>query len=215
MLEALNLECLRGARTLFSQLNFQLSGGRLLHVQGANGCGKTTLLRILCGLTPPSAGEILWKGESIHTWGSDFQRELCYLGHHNALKEGLSPLENVRIAAQLAQRPISDATARAALLHMGITDAEGQTCQALSQGQRRRVALSRLVFDTSPLWILDEPYVALDGTSLARTAALIAAQLNAGRQVVLTTHQAVALPGVAVNAALPLRLEEIETRENF
>ena len=105
MLEADNLECVRGERRLFAGLNFKLEAGELLYLQGRNGSGKTSLLRMLIGLLPPEVGEIRWKGTSIKAQGDDFRADLCYLGHLNAIKEELTPLENLLAAARLAGHP--------------------------------------------------------------------------------------------------------------
>jgi heme exporter protein A len=167
----------------------------MLHVQGSNGSGKTTLLRMLCGLTPPDAGEILWRGERIAKLGEDFRRELCYFGHPNAIKEELTPLENVIASAALADEALDADQAFAALDLIGLGGKADLPCRYLSQGQKRRVALARLVNERRPLWILDEPYVALDAAAIALVSGLIAAHLKRDGLVVVTTHQSVEVAG--------------------
>ncbi|MDR3322574.1 MAG: cytochrome c biogenesis heme-transporting ATPase CcmA [Zoogloeaceae bacterium] len=198
MLEADNLECLRGERRLFSGVGFCLAAGELLFLQGKNGVGKTSLLRMLCGLTPPEAGEIRWKGENIRALAGDFRAELCYLGHANAIKEELTPLENLRAAARLADEAGSETEALNALTQVGLAGREDLPCRSLSQGQKRRVALARLVRERRPLWVLDEPFVALDTHAVDWLANLIAAHLQRGGLAAMTTHQPVTIPGVPV-----------------
>lgn len=198
MLEASNLECIRGERSLFAGVGFRLAAGEMLYLQGANGSGKTSLMRILCGLAHPAAGEVRWRGEPIGKLGEDYRRELCYLGHHNAIKEELTPLENLLAAAHLADEDLDEGAALDALELVGLAEREELACRYLSQGQKRRVALARLVNERRALWILDEPYVALDTAAVALVASLIGAHLQRGGLVVLTTHQAVPVAAGAV-----------------
>lgn len=198
MLEASNLECIRGERSLFAGVGFRLAAGEMLYLQGANGSGKTSLMRILCGLAHPAAGEVCWRGEPIGKLGEDYRRELCYLGHHNAIKEELTPLENLLAAAHLADETLDEGAALDALELVGLAGREELACRYLSQGQKRRVALARLVNERRALWILDEPYVALDTAAVALVASLIGAHLQRGGLVVLTTHQAVPVAAGAV-----------------
>ena len=198
MLEASNLECIRGERSLFAGVGFRLAAGEMLYLQGANGSGKTSLMRILCGLAHPAAGEVRWRGEPIGKLGEDYRRELCYLGHHNAIKEELTPLENLLAAAHLADEDLDEGAALDALELVGLAGREELACRYLSQGQKRRVALARLVNERRALWILDEPYVALDTAAVALVASLIGAHLQRGGLVVLTTYQAVPVAAGAV-----------------
>lgn len=191
MLEASNLECLRGERRLFSGVDFRLDSGEMLSLQGKNGSGKTSLLRMLCGLTPPANGEVRWRGQSITTLGDEFRRELCYLGHHNATKEELTPLENILSSARLAQEKLDEPAALEALACVGLLGREELACRYLSQGQKRRVALARLVHEKRTLWILDEPYVALDASAVGLVATLVGEHLRRGGLAVITTHQPV------------------------
>ncbi len=194
MLEAENLECIRGERRLFHGVGFRLEAGELLFLQGRNGAGKTSLLRMLCGLSLPESGEIRWKGEPIRKLSDDFRSDLCYLGHLNAIKEELTPLENLLSSARLAGETLSDDDALDALEQVGLLGREDLACRYLSQGQKRRVALARLVPERRPLWILDEPFVALDVNAVAWLAGLIGAHLQRGGLAVMTTHQPVDIP---------------------
>ena len=203
MLEASNLGCVRGERNLFSGIGFRLDGGELLYLQGSNGSGKTSLLRMLCGLSHPAAGEIRWHSELISRLGEEYRRELCYLGHPNAIKEEMTPLENLLASAKLAGENIDEGAAIDALERIGLAGREDLACRYLSQGQKRRVALARLVNERRALWILDEPYVALDPIAIELVAGLIGAHLQRGGLAVLTTHQAVE---VAAGTVRELRL---------
>ena len=191
MLDVLNLECVRGERRLFAGISFRLNGGEMLWLQGTNGAGKTSLLRMLCGLTPAASGEICWRGQPIGGLREAFRGELCYLGHQNAIKDDLTPLENVLSAAKLADEALDEEAALDALERVGLRGREDLACRYLSQGQKRRVALARLVHEKRALWVLDEPYVALDRAAVDLVAGLIGAHLQRGGLAVLTTHQAV------------------------
>jgi heme exporter protein A len=192
MLEADNLECVRGERRLFAGLGFRLDPGELLYLQGKNGAGKTSLLRMLIGLLPPEAGEIRWKGKSIKS--DEFRGDLCYLGHLNAIKEDLTPLENLLAAARLAEEDLSEDDAIDALEQVGLAGREDLACKYLSQGQKRRVALARLVKERRQLWVLDEPFVALDVAAVDWLAGIISGHLQRGGLAVMTTHQLVTIP---------------------
>lgn len=191
MLETSELQCIRGDRRLFAGVGFRLEEGELLYLQGRNGSGKTSLLRMLCGLLPPAAGEIRWRGQPVNKLGEDYRRELCFLGHHNAIKEELTPLENLTTSAWLAGESLDDGQALDALELLGLAGREDLACRYLSQGQKRRVALARLVNERRPLWLLDEPFVALDVAAVELVAGLIGAHLQRGGLAVLTTHQPV------------------------
>lgn len=198
MLEVLDLECVRGERSLFSGIGFRLEAGELLYLQGKNGAGKTSLLRMLIGLLPPEAGEIRWNGEPIRALADEYRADLCYLGHLNAIKEELTPLENLLAAARLADDNLSEDDALDALEQVGLAGREDLACKYLSQGQKRRVALARLVVNRRPLWVLDEPFVALDVTAVDWLAGIISAHLQRGGLAVMTTHQPVNIPAGAI-----------------
>jgi len=186
MLEAAELECERGTRTLFRGVSFAVTAGELLRVAGANGSGKTSLLRILSGLASPSAGEVRWKGQPIGSLKEEYARELVYIGHAPAVKDDLTPRENLAIACRLCGRPASVEALRAALERLRVPELP---VRKLSQGQRRRAALARLLVSDAPLWLLDEPYSALDAEGVAALNERIGEHTAAGGAVVYTTHQ--------------------------
>jgi heme exporter protein A len=199
MLQARQIECTRGNRRLFHDLSFRLDAKQALRVGGENGSGKTSLLRMLAGLSPVEAGEILWNDGRIAALGEDYRRNLVFLGHANGLKDDLTAIENLRYALALAGTDIADAALRGELVAQGLAAVADLPVRLLSQGQKRRVSLCRLGFSTgTPLWVLDEPFAALDASSVARTAAAMAAHLRAGGIAVFTTHQEVELSGVDV-----------------
>jgi heme exporter protein A len=199
MLEGIDLECVRGDRTLFRDLSFTLERGALLRVAGANGSGKTSLLRIACGLTPPAHGEVRWEGKGIRGLKEDYTRRLVYIGHANALKDDLTARENLLISSALAGLDETAEQVSDALERFGVGGCAMLPARVLSQGQRRRVALARLVLGAAfPLWVLDEPFTALDAAAVADLQALLAAQLARGGSVILTTHQEVDIPAANV-----------------
>lgn len=190
MLEARDLKATRGERALFSGVGFGLAPGALLRVTGANGSGKTTLLRALCGLLLPTAGEVRWNGRSIRTLREEYWSDLLYIGHANALKDDLTAAENLAFACGIAGKAVPRESIQAALERFGLAGREGLPVRALSQGQRRRAALARLaVGATQPLWILDEPFAALDAAGTELVMSLAGEHLARGGMVVLTTHQ--------------------------
>jgi len=198
MLEAVDLACQRGDRLLFAGLGLQVGPATLLHVRGRNGSGKTTLLRALCGLLHADAGQIRWHGEDIRELAEDYRRDLLYFGHLNGIKADLTGLENLQIAATLDQRPVAADALRAALARIGLDGYEDLPTRLLSQGQKKRVALARLILSKAPLWILDEPFTALDTDAVTLLEELIAQHVAGGGLVVLTTHQEVALTRGAI-----------------
>lgn len=191
-----DLQCVRNGRTLFSGLSRALRPGELLRVQGANGAGKTSLLRMLCGLLVPARGAVTWCGQDIGGLREEFGRKLVYLGHAPALKEELSALENLQVACTVAGRRVGRDEARRALGAAGLRGCEHHPVRRLSQGQRQRGALARLALaDGAPLWVLDEPFNALDRSACAWLADLLRAQLQRGGTVLLTSHLDVPLDG--------------------
>ena len=205
-LELRELACVRGGRALFSGLNLSLRAGSLLRVTGANGAGKTSLLRLVCGLLRPQAGEVLWQGTEIGRLREEFHRQLVYIGHAAALKEDLSAHENLRMAVRLSGGDASAQDASAALGAVGLQGDERTLVRSLSQGQRRRVALARLVPGAqAPLWVLDEPFTALDAGAAAWLLHCIASQVQRGGLVLLTSHaSALALPAGVAQTELAL-----------
>lgn len=194
MLSVSDLSCVRGERRLFSGLRFDLAPGEWLHVQGENGSGKTTLLRALVGLSPPAEGEIRWRGEPIRQLGEDYRREMLYLGHYGAVKEELTPLENLKLAAALDGRTLDERESLEALHRFGLKGREELPVRFLSAGQKRRVLLARLVTRNALLWVLDEPFTALDVKAVDMLSALIAEHLKNGGLAILTSHQAMPMP---------------------
>jgi heme exporter protein A len=188
MLEIVDLECARGGRTLFRARSFTLRGGELLHLAGANGSGKTSLLRILCGLLPPQRGEVRWQGSPIRVLREEYTKQLVYLGHAAALKDDLTAEENLGIACSLAGLAVSAGAIQESLKKFGVEKAS--LVRQLSQGQRRRAVLARLALCGSvPLWLLDEPFAALDAAAAGLTGDLIAKHVARGGMAIYTTHQ--------------------------
>ncbi len=190
--------CVRGGRPLFGGLSLQWQPGQLLRVKGANGAGKTSLLRVLCGLLTPTDGQVLWRGQPLASQREVLGQSLVYLGHAAALKDELSPLENLQLACQLAGRRLAPGPALQALAHAGLRGFERRPVRTLSQGQRRRSALARLeLASQAPLWVLDEPFNALDTAAVAWLEQLLHMHLARGGQVALTSHQGDLVAGVA------------------
>jgi heme exporter protein A len=188
MLEIVDLECARGGRTLFRGRSFSLRGGELLHLAGANGSGKTSLLRILCGLLPPQRGEVRWQGSPIRVLREEYTKQLVYLGHAAALKDDLTAEENLGITCSLAGLAVSAGAIQESLKKFGVEKAS--LVRQLSQGQRRRAVLARLALSGSvPLWLLDEPFAALDAAAAGLTGDLIAKHVARGGMAIYTTHQ--------------------------
>jgi len=198
MLEVSNLACSRGDHRLFSGLNFTLNPGKILQIQGENGSGKTSFLRTLCGFLRPDEGRISWHGEDIQKSAEDYYAQMIYLGHLNAIKDELSALENLRISAGLAGGHLTENNALAALRRMGLKGRERLPAKVLSQGQRRRVALARLLVNDAALWILDEPLTALDVGAVVLIEALIDEHLQRQGMVVFTTHQPLKVAGMEI-----------------
>jgi len=196
MLEARALTCVRGERQLFSGLNLAISLGECLHVRGENGVGKTSLLRLLTGLSQPESGEVLWNGMSISKEPSTYHRELLFLGHRDALKEDLTALENLQLYATLDDVQLPVDKALGALWRFGLRGREYLPVNCLSAGQKRRVLMARMLTRQAKLWILDEPFNALDTHAVQALQGLIAEHIEQGGLVVLTSHQAVSLPRV-------------------
>lgn len=198
MLEVSNLACSRGDHRLFSGLSFTLRPGEIMQVQGENGSGKTTLLRTLCGFVSADAGDIFWNGAPVASLAEEFDADILYLGHLNAIKDDLSALENLQISAALAGKPLTDVAVKSALRRLGLKGRELLPCKVLSQGQRRRVALARLLVSEARLWILDEPLAALDVGAVSMIQGLIAEHLSDGGMAIFTTHQPLQVEGMEV-----------------
>lgn len=201
MLQADNLVITRGERVLAQELSLRLEPGQVLYVRGRNGSGKTTLLRTLAGLTLPEVGEVAWRGRDIRRDNGVFRSELLFLGHQAGLKAQLSPLENLESLRRL--RPNRAAQAGQALAALGLTEVAHLPCAVLSAGQRRRVALARLLCEEARLWILDEPFTALDTAAVEQLSRNIDAHLAVGGLAILTSHQPLDLAGECRTLELP------------
>ena len=193
-LQAYQLACTRGERELFNDINFDIMAGDAMRVAGANGSGKTSMLRMLCGLAFPASGEVRWHGRNLRAVREEFGSQLIYLGHANGVKDDLIAWENVVIASTLAGNPVSRDEAYAALDALGLARAADLPTRSLSQGQRKRVALARLRFGMNqPLWILDEPFTALDQSAVLELCGTLNQHLATGGMVIYTTHQEINL----------------------
>jgi heme exporter protein A len=194
MLEAIDLTCVRGDRCLFRALNLSVKPGQILFVEGDNGSGKTSLLRLLVGLGLPAGGDVFWQGGSIRHQRERYATFLLYLGHLVALKEELSAAENLRADACLAGlAEITDSQVLLALEQCGLGSVSGLPARVLSAGQRRRAALARLLLSPPPLWILDEPFTALDKGAVELLRHKLEKHLAEGGMAVVASHQDVEL----------------------
>ena len=200
MLEAIDLAARRGGTQLFSSLSFKAEPGCVLLVTGANGTGKTTLLRILAGLGTPSAGQVRWRGEDVAPFAQSLREDAVFCGHLTALKDELTVEENLAALITLAGESASRSDLREALANVALERKAGLSARALSQGQRRRIGLARLTLTHRPLWLLDEPVTALDSAGIALLTRLISAHLERGGYAVAATHQAMDLPAEQVRA---------------
>ncbi|MDP3671286.1 MAG: cytochrome c biogenesis heme-transporting ATPase CcmA [Telluria sp.] len=199
MLQAHELGCTRGERRLFNNINFELAAGQALRVAGSNGSGKTSLLRMLCALACPAEGEVLWGGRNVRALREQFGASVIYLGHAPGVKDDLAAWENLVVACTLAGSPVSREQACDALAALGLGLAAELPARSLSQGQRKRVALARLQLGAAqPLWILDEPFTALDQDAVDALCLTLERHLARGGMLVYTTHQDVALGGAAL-----------------
>jgi heme exporter protein A len=202
ILEVSKLACVRVDRRLFSGLDFSLSSGTFVQLTGPNGSGKTSLLRILCGLLEPAEGSISWQGANIRSLGEDYVAAVTYLGHRPGVKDELSALENLRIANALNGVEVSQEDALNALQRMGLAGRESLPARFLSEGLRRRVALARLLVCNTRLWLLDEVMTSLDKGAVALVRSLIEEHLNRGGIAIVATHQELEL-----SAGVTQRLE--------
>ncbi len=204
MLQAIDLTCVRGERVLFRDLTFTVSKGGLLFVMGDNGAGKSTLLRLLTGLLSPESGHICWAGQAISVLKDQYVGQLAYIGHRNALKDDLTPIENLRTIATTLGHAVTFEEARAALEGVGLDrHVHLLSTKLLSEGQRRRVALARLWFCGRLLWVLDEPFTALDSYATATLRERLSEHIRGGGLIVMSTHQEIDL---AAGTASHLRL---------
>ena len=192
LLQTRNLSCMRNDRLLFERLDIGLEAGQMLVVEGPNGCGKTSLLRILTGLRLADGGEVLWRGEPIDRLAGDYFEQVNYVGHHDGVKHELSCLENLRLARAMgvpSQQDLDDVLDRVNLYAYGETEVG-----SLSAGQKRRLALARLLATDALLWILDEPFTSLDKASMALFSGLFEQHLQRQGVIVMTSHHDISLP---------------------
>ena len=192
LLETVGLSCSRGDRLLFESLALCISAGEVVQVLGANGSGKTTLLRILCGLQPPTGGHVRWKGRDVAPGAPELRAEIQYIGHAGGVKLDLTPRENLAVAIALGVRP-TGTTVDAALTRLELGEFGRFPVRTLSAGQRQRVALARLLTCASRLWVLDEPFTALDAGGVATIDAMLREHVEAGAAAIITSHHPVAL----------------------
>lgn len=183
---------------LFSDVNFSLAPGTLLQVEGPNGSGKTSLLRILCRLMEPQGGQVLWQNQNIRALDEEYSRFFTYLGHRNAVKEELTPIENLRISCGLSGTSITREHALDALKRVGLESRRNLPTRFLSEGQKRRSALARLIASDAVLWILDEVLAALDAEAMSLVRSLISEHLGKGGIAVVATHQELQISGGAL-----------------
>jgi heme exporter protein A len=191
VLDAIELQCERGHRRLFDRLSFRVDAGQCLHIAGDNGAGKTSLLRILCGLLSPTAGEVHWHGQPINRVRDEYGADLAYVGHLNGVKDDLTAAENLSTWAAMAGIRVRAAQVTQALELLAIEPFAQWPAGQLSQGQKRRIGLARLtIASQARIWILDEPFNALDQHGVEILNRLIAQRVGSGGAVILTTHQA-------------------------
>ena len=188
MFKAIGLECVKGYDSLFKDINFSLSPGEIMQIQGTNGSGKTSLLRILTGLSQPDAGEVFWNGTNIENEPETYKEKLIYIGHLNGLKADLSALENLELGRQYLSET-NGKTTEAALEAVGLAGYEHILAHQLSAGQKRRVSLARLHLNIAPLWILDEPTTAVDTDGVQAFEQTVETHALNGGMVILTAHQ--------------------------
>ncbi|MEQ1528573.1 MAG: cytochrome c biogenesis heme-transporting ATPase CcmA [Methylococcales bacterium] len=190
-LEASQLSCVRDDRVLFAELDFKVHGGQVLLIEGPNGSGKTSLLRILTGLRRPEQGELFWGGVMVDELASVYYQDVAYVGHMNGMKDDLSVAENLRYAQALA---IAQLSIDEGLQKVGLQGYQDTPIRYLSAGQRRRLALARLLCTRKKLWILDEPFTSLDKASIKMFEGYIQDHVGQGGLVVMTSHHDTNLP---------------------
>ena len=196
LLETVDLSCSRGNRILFDGLAIRIGAGEVVQINGPNGSGKTTLLRVLCGLQAAVDGHIRWRGVAVPPGDPDLRAEIQYIGHAGGVKLDLTPRENVEVAIALGAGP-TGVTPCAALARLGIGESQDAPLRTLSAGQHQRVALARLLTCQCTLWILDEPFTALDRSGVAIVDSMLRAHTEAGGAAVITSHHPVALGEVS------------------
>jgi len=191
LLSVAGVSLVRGDRCLFRDVTFALNSGEALHVEGANGTGKTSLLRLLAGLVAADDGEVCWRGTPVHRVAQEFRNDLLWLGHKVGCKQDLTPVENLQF--EQALRPTSTVPFGDILTRLGLDTLTALPLRALSAGQQRRVALARLLMGRARLWLLDEPFTNLDSAGQALVAQLIDEHLASGGLCVAASHQALSI----------------------
>jgi len=190
-----DLSCARGPRLLFAGLGFAVEPGGALVLIGPNGSGKSTLLRLMAGLIRPLTGALTWGGKPLDGSDQPIAARLAYLGYLDAIKPALSAQENLSFWAALADPREAAARARLALEELGLADLADLPGRYLSSGQRRRLAIARMLVSGAPLWLLDEPTVALDTDGVSRLSRVVARHRDGGGMAVVATHAELSLPG--------------------
>jgi len=193
MLEVQSLECVRDDRLLFSDLNFSVSEAEVLQIEGPNGSGKTSLLRIICGLRLPEARKVLWCDEPIRTNREDYYASMVYIGHLPCIKADLTVAENVRALLDTRSLSVTETVLEQALTKVGLAGYDDVPGKALSSGQRRRILLAFVELSAAKLWILDEPLTALDVEGVSLMESMILEHRQAGGSVIFTTHHGMKL----------------------
>lgn len=199
LLEVKNITSVRGERTLFKQINVQITAGELWQIQGANGAGKSSLLRIIAGLLPAQTGEVRFRGELIQHVRTHYQRDLLFIGHKAGVKPELTAIENLEFYAALQGYSLAQHEPYELLARVGLVGLEDIPAQRLSAGQQRRIALARLWLSQAAIWILDEPFTSLDVAGIAMLHERFQWQLDQGGAILLTSHQALESLPVMVN----------------
>jgi len=213
MLEVESLECVRDDRLLFSDLNFTVSEAEVLQIEGPNGSGKTSLLRIICGLRQAEAGNVAWRGESITTSREDYYANMVYIGHLPCIKGDLTVLENVRSLLDTRSLTLSNAEIEVALEKVGLVTYDDVPGKALSSGQRRRILLAFVALSQAKLWILDEPLTALDVQGVSLMESMILEHRAAGGSIVFTTHHGMQLDCEVSSVQLGHKQTVIEAKD--
>jgi heme exporter protein A len=192
LLETRELCCVRDDRVLFEGLNLALGAGQILLVEGKNGSGKTSLLRILTGLALPESGEVLWQGKPIGEVGPEYYEQVNYVGHHDGIKRDLTCLENLRLV-QAMGKPV-DIDLDEALEKVNLFRFGDNFVATLSAGQKRRLAMARMVVTEAQVWIMDEPFTSLDKASMAMFQTMFEEHLDKGGVIVMTSHHDIEMP---------------------